>query len=166
MALSVLKCYWIFLNINQTPIKHARSLLPQPPSPTPHTKNPFCRAPADRVVSIKDSGFTRPGLGGTVLCLHTVTWPGGGPYLAETVWAGSRERFLALCWNGSNRSREWGLLGRDCPERQQRKILGLYIDWVVPETWMKWEQHHFRCFFKLTFSYYIYLLFSSYFSFN
>ena len=30
------------------------------------------RAPADREVSIKDSGFTRTGLGVTVLCLHTV----------------------------------------------------------------------------------------------
>ena len=34
------------------------------------------RAPADRDVSIKDSGFTRPGLDGTVLCLHTATSPG------------------------------------------------------------------------------------------
>ena len=31
------------------------------------------RAPADREVSIKDSGFTRTGLGVTVLCLHTAT---------------------------------------------------------------------------------------------
>ena len=31
------------------------------------------RAPADRKASIKDSGFTRTGLGVTVLCLHTAT---------------------------------------------------------------------------------------------
>ena len=31
------------------------------------------RAPADREVSIKDSGFTRTGLGVTVLYLHTAT---------------------------------------------------------------------------------------------
>ena len=31
------------------------------------------RAPADREVSIKDLGLTRPGLGGTVLCLYTAT---------------------------------------------------------------------------------------------
>ena len=34
-------------------------------------RTPFCtRAPADREASIKDSGFTRPGSGVTVLCLH------------------------------------------------------------------------------------------------
>ena len=31
------------------------------------------RAPADREVSIKDSGFTRTGLGVTVLSLHTAS---------------------------------------------------------------------------------------------
>jgi hypothetical protein len=31
------------------------------------------RAPADREASIKDSGFTRTGLGVTVLCLHTAS---------------------------------------------------------------------------------------------
>ena len=58
------------------------------------------RAPADREVSIKDSGFTRTGLGVTVLCLHTATWLGRSPCLAFTVWAGSRERFLVLFGNG------------------------------------------------------------------
>ena len=58
------------------------------------------RAPADPEPSIKDSGFTRTGLGVPVLCLHTATWPGRGPCLAETIWAGSRERFLVLFRNG------------------------------------------------------------------
>ena len=41
---------------------------------TDHTDNTDnTRAPADREVSIKDSGFTRTGLGVTVLCLHTAT---------------------------------------------------------------------------------------------
>ena len=31
------------------------------------------RAPADHEVSVKDSGFTRTGLGVTALCLHTAT---------------------------------------------------------------------------------------------
>ena len=49
--------------------------------------------------------------------------------MAETVWAGSREKFLVLCWNGLNRNREWGLLGRDSPEREQREVFGLvHID--------------------------------------
>ena len=34
-----------------------------------HFNNPP-RAPKDREASIKDSGFTRPGSGVTVLCLH------------------------------------------------------------------------------------------------
>ena len=45
--------------------------------------------------------------------------------MAETVSARSRERFLVLCWNGLNRNREWGLLGRDSPEREQIEVLGL-----------------------------------------
>ena len=61
---------------------------------------PIIRAPADREVFIKDSGFTRPGSGVTVLGLHCAHWPGRGPCLAETVWAGSRERFLVLFRNG------------------------------------------------------------------
>ena len=125
------------------------------------------RAPADREVSIKDSGFTRPGLGGTVLCLHTATWPGRGHWLAETVWAGSRERFLVLCWNGSNRNREWGLLGRDSPEREQKEVLGLFcIDWAVPGTGIKWEKSHFRWLLKPSITYDIYNLFSYIFYFN
>ena len=35
--------------------------------------------------------------------------------------AGSRERLLVLFGNGSNRNREWGLLGRDSPERESRE---------------------------------------------
>ena len=46
--------------------------------------------------------------------------------MAEAVWAGSRERFLFLFGNGSNRNREWGLLGRDSPEREQINIPGLF----------------------------------------
>jgi hypothetical protein len=51
--------------------------------------------------------------------------------LAEIVWAGSRERFLLLFGNGSNRNREWGLLGRDSPEREQRNIPGLVYEWLA-----------------------------------
>ena len=83
------------------------------------------RAPAHREVSIIDSGLTRPGLGETVLYLHSATGPGRGPCLTETVWAGSRERFLVLCRKGLNINREWGLLGRERPEREQREVLGL-----------------------------------------
>ena len=40
------------------------------------------------------------GLGVTVLCMHTATWPGRGLCLAETVCAGSKERLLFLFGNG------------------------------------------------------------------
>jgi hypothetical protein len=48
--------------------------------------------------------------------------------LLGRVWAGSRERFLSLFGNGSNRNWEWGLLGRDSPEREQRYIPGLIYE--------------------------------------
>ena len=49
--------------------------------------------------------------------------------MAETVWAGSRERFLVLFENGSSRNREWGLLGRDSPVKEQREVPGpVWID--------------------------------------
>ena len=44
------------------------------------------RAPADSEASIKNSGFTRTGLGVTVLCLHTATGPGRGPCLVSGTW--------------------------------------------------------------------------------
>ena len=47
--------------------------------------------------------------------------------MAKTVWARSRERFLFLFGNGSKRNREWGLLGRDSPEREQREVIGVLI---------------------------------------
>ena len=128
---------------------------------------PAIRAPADREVSIKDSWFMRPGLGGTVLCPHTAIWPGRGSWLAETVWAGSRERFLVSCWNGQNRNREWGLLGRDSPDREQREVLGLvHIDWAGPGNGINWEKSHFRWYFKTSFTYFTYVQFSLYFCFN
>ena len=66
-----------------------------------------------------------------VLWLDTATWPGRGPCLAETVWAGSRDRFLFWFGNGSNRNRELGLLGRDSPERDQRDISCLVREWLA-----------------------------------
>ena len=57
------------------------------------------RAPADREVSINDSGFTKPGLGVAVMCLNP----------------------------NPNRNRDWGLLGRDGPEREQRGFPALFI---------------------------------------
>ena len=73
---------------------------------TPHTKHStrftkrHTRWRREPGTSIKYSGFTRPGWGVTVLCLHCATWPGRGPCMAETVWAGNRERFLVLFGNG------------------------------------------------------------------
>ena len=60
------------------------------------------RAPADLEASIKDNGFTRPGLGVTVRCLDTATWPGRDPCLTEIIWAGSRKRFLVPGQTGTN----------------------------------------------------------------
>ena len=51
--------------------------------------------------------------------------------MAETVWAGSRDRFPFLFGNGSNRNREWGLLGRDSPEREQRDMSCLVREWLA-----------------------------------
>ena len=51
-----------------------------------------------------------------------------GDSKTETVWAGSRETFFFLFGNGSYRNREWGLLGRDSPERDQRDILVLFMN--------------------------------------
>ena len=75
-----------------------------------------CRATTEPGKRILQGG----GIYRMVLCLHTATWPGRGPCLAETVWAGSRERFLLLFGNGSNRNREWGRLGRDSPGRMSQ----------------------------------------------
>ena len=58
------------------------------------------RAPTDHGVSIKESGFTRPGSGVRFPFLHCASRPGLGPGLAETVWAESRERFLVFFSNG------------------------------------------------------------------
>ena len=58
------------------------------------------RALADREAFKKDSGFTRPGSGVTVLFLHCPRKRGRGPGLAVTVRAGTRERFLVLFGNG------------------------------------------------------------------
>ena len=85
------------------------------------------RAQTDREASIKDSGFTKPRLGVTVLCLHTATWPERGPCLAETVWAGSREQFLVLFVNGSNKNSECGLLGRDTSEGESRDMFPVLL---------------------------------------
>ena len=49
--------------------------------------------------------------------------------MAEKVLAGSRERFLVLCWNGSNRNRERGYLGRDSPERESRGRFLVFFIW-------------------------------------
>ena len=58
--------------------------------------------------------------------------------MAETVLAGSRERFLVLFRNGLYRNREWGVLGRDSPEREQREVPGLVqIYQAVPGTGTK-----------------------------
>ena len=65
-----------------------------------------------------------------VLCLHTAIWPGRGPCLAETVRDGSRDRFLFLFGNGSNKNRQLGLLGRDSPEREQRDKYGFVQQWL------------------------------------
>ena len=79
--------------------------------------------------------------------------------MAETVWTGSRERFLVLFGNGSNRIREWGLLGRDSPEREQREVPGpVQIYRSVPGTGAKWENSQFRPFLKQSFTFtYIYI---------
>ena len=70
-----------------------------------------------------------------VLCLHTATRPGRNPCLAETVWTGSRERFLFSFGNWSNMNREWGLLARDSLEREQREVPGpVWMDWAVSGT--------------------------------
>ena len=73
----------------------------------------------------------RGGINRMDLCLHTATWPGLGPCLAQTVWVQSRERFLLLFGNGSDRSMEWGLLVRDSPAREQREIPGLVWEWLA-----------------------------------
>ena len=62
------------------------------------------RAPADREASIKDSGFTRPGSGVTVLCLHC------------TVPTDQEEAPLP---------------GRDSMGREQREIPGLVWEWLA-----------------------------------
>ena len=83
-----------------------------------------------------------------VLCMHTATWPGRGPCLAKTVWAGSREIFLFLFGNGSNRNREWGLLGRDSPEKKQKDIPGLVWEWLAGT--IPHKNKHFYQFWKQT----------------
>ena len=99
------------------------------------------RAPADCEASIKDSGFTRTVLGVTVLCLHTATWPGRGTCLAETVWAGSRERFLVLFGNGLTGTVQC----RDSLKREQREVPGpVRIDWAVSGTWINWRKVTFN----------------------
>ena len=56
-----------------------------------------------------------------------------GPCLAQTIWAGSRERFLVLVVNGSIRNRDWGLPNRDRPGREKRQVPGPdWIDRAVP----------------------------------
>ena len=67
------------------------------------------RDPVDSEASIKDLGFTIPGLVVTVLCLQTATQTGKRKCLAETFWAESRERFMVLLGKGSSRNRKWGL---------------------------------------------------------
>ena len=56
------------------------------------------RAPADREASIKDSGFTGPGSGVTVLCpvREWLAGTGSGGCWAETNQCKSRERFPVL----------------------------------------------------------------------
>ena len=70
---------------------------------------------------------------------NSATWPGRGHCLTETVWAGSRERFLVLCCNGLNRNGEWGLMGRDNSERHS--CSSLY--WSSSTwNWNKWDKSY------------------------
>ena len=73
----------------------------------------------DSEVSINDSGFTRPGLGGTVLCLHTAS----DQEEAKTVLVGSRDRFLVLCFKQEQGVGPAGQ--RQSREREQGEVLGL-----------------------------------------
>ena len=67
-------------------------------------------APADREVSIKDSGFTRTGLGVTRK----------RPLLGRDSLGREQREIPGLVREWSNWNREWGLLGRDSLEREQR----------------------------------------------
>ena len=64
-----------------------------------------------------------------------------------------------------SRDREWGLLGRDKPKQEQREVLSpVWIELAWPGTGIKWMKSHFRQFWELPLTVYIYIIFSLYFS--
>ena len=79
----------------------------------------------DSEVSINDSGFTRPGLGETVLCLHTATDQEEALSWQRQSWLGAE---IDSWYCVSNWNREWGLPGRDSPERESRER---FLVWFV-----------------------------------
>ena len=92
-------------------------------------QNPYDRVQADSEASIKDSGFTRPWSGVTVMCVYFANWQGRGRSLAETILSGNRERFLVLIVNGLQ---EQGV--RPAGQRQTRAIAKRRspsrLDWI------------------------------------
>ena len=62
--------------------------------------------------------------------------------LAEKVWAMSSERFLVLCWISLNRNMEWGLLGKDSPEREQRETEQFQELWKMGKSQFRWFLNH------------------------
>ena len=71
------------------------------------------------------------------------------------------------CLEMVSRNREWGLLGRDKPEQEQREVPSpVWIEWAWPGTGTKWMKSQFRQLKKLPFTIYIYIIFSLYFSLN
>ena len=94
------------------------------------------------------------------------TWPGSGPCLAETVQRGCRERLLVFFCNGwkEQGARPAGQrLSRVRADRGTRSCL----DWLSrTRNWKEMGKKSDYTFWKTSFTIYMYILFSLYFSLN
>ena len=71
------------------------------------------------------------------------------------------ERYSLSCLGMVRRNWEWGLIGKDIPEQEQREVPGpVWIDWAWPRTGIKLITSHFRQFWNLLSPLYIHINYS------
>ena len=125
----------------------------------------YIKAPADREASIKKfkNYKTRIRCNSLVSALYRLT--GTRPLPGrDSMYRQGAEIYSLSCLGMLRRNWEWGLIGKDIPEQEQREVPGpVWIDWAWPRTGIKLITSHFRQFWNLLSPFYIYIKFSLFF---